>query len=506
MLRAPKRPSLWKVPLFVAVLIVAVTGVFAMQQRHAIEERRNAAFDAVVGDLERSFSRAIGDRINEFSVATDYVTTRARIDEASFRSFLALRREGRASPIVDDPGLTVAEYVDDLAALEQRERANGRPEFTVFSLFPVAAGEHVVITHLEQEVEIAGRPLIGLDVTGFQAILEPDQLFERRGIRVDLAPIDQLLGGFTTTGTTPPDADAYEEAVIYLIAPWTSADGASRGVITRLDSINDVAAEVSAQLDTELALDVRLRASGQYIARFDNRSDATSQFMQQIALPGADGTPNPDLAELEITVTASNDFRSGPETTVALTWVIGAIVALFGGGLAMLRAHQARRLADTGVELEIAQAMASTDPLTGLLNRQGLVDAVEQPTRRGGTLVFIDLDNFKAVNDADGHAEGDRVLRRIGAELRQLVRADDIVCRLGGDEFLLFLPGSADDRRISDLRARIATAVHTTDPRITASIGWASRTADSEVPLDTLMNKADAAMYGDKRSKDNARR
>lgn len=94
---------------------------------------------------------------------------------------------------------------------------------------------------------------------------------------------------------------------------------------------------------------------------------------------------------------------------------------------------------------------ADTDALTGLLNRQGFVDALNRCMRQQQshaapfTLVYLDVDRFKAVNDRFGHAQGDELLQRIGSALREMARASDPVGRVGGDEFVILLPEVGHD-------------------------------------------------------------
>lgn len=121
-------------------------------------------------------------------------------------------------------------------------------------------------------------------------------------------------------------------------------------------------------------------------------------------------------------------------------------------------------------------------------------------------LLFIDVDNFKTVNDEDGHAEGDRVLRRIGESLRNLVRVDDAICRLGGDEFLVFLPAPVESHRVDNLEASIIDSVRAIDDRISCSIGHARRTPDNMLDIEMLLKLSDLAMYENKRNKAAARR
>jgi diguanylate cyclase len=145
------------------------------------------------------------------------------------------------------------------------------------------------------------------------------------------------------------------------------------------------------------------------------------------------------------------------------------------------------------------------DYLTGLPNRDLLTDRLEQALIRSARertsvgVFFIDLDGFKAVNDAHGHAAGDRLLVSVARELSDLLRANDTIARLGGDEFVLVC--EAEDEWVAEIiRGRIATAVGRaaeTDSAFaaaTASVGDAWSAPGQRSALE-LMAAADAAMY-----------
>ena len=150
---------------------------------------------------------------------------------------------------------------------------------------------------------------------------------------------------------------------------------------------------------------------------------------------------------------------------------------------------------------------ASHDALTGLANRTAfrarLEGVLAQPERREGTAVlFLDLDDFKDVNDGLGHAIGDRVLQAVATRLTATVRPGDLVARLGGDEFALLLDGVADPALALDIAERAVAAIAVpldiggVGVRVGASAGLAMRRADSDV--DSIMHEADQAMYAAK--------
>ena len=152
---------------------------------------------------------------------------------------------------------------------------------------------------------------------------------------------------------------------------------------------------------------------------------------------------------------------------------------------------------------------ANHDALTGLANRDAfrgrLQATLTRPDRRDGTqaVLFVDLDDFKDVNDELGHAAGDEVLRAVAARLTEAVRPGDLVARLGGDEFALLLEGVDDPNLAFDIGRRAVASLATnvtvgrTTVRVGASAGLALRqdTSDS----DSLMREADIAMYAAKR-------
>lgn len=154
--------------------------------------------------------------------------------------------------------------------------------------------------------------------------------------------------------------------------------------------------------------------------------------------------------------------------------------------------------------------LATHDPLTGLLNRQGLQRELHlmvenaKASGDGFALLYMDLDGFKAVNDRGGHDVGDRLLRDVGQRLRQGVRQSDLVGRMGGDEFVVLLPCCRNPeaaRKVAEsLRARLRPSFAMPDGEIAldASVGVACFPEDASEP-EALLAYADRAMYAIKR-------
>jgi len=167
--------------------------------------------------------------------------------------------------------------------------------------------------------------------------------------------------------------------------------------------------------------------------------------------------------------------------------VVGVAIA----GLSQLRRTQA--------QLEL---LATHDPLTTVLNARAFASQVAQElgrNRRYGrplALIYLDLDDFKRVNDAHGHATGDAVLRLVADAMRGAVRQADFVGRLGGDEFGVLMP-ETDGSVAHSVANRLAGGIRTVfrgTPSVTASIGVVAVTG-TEAGSDELLRKADQAMY-----------
>ena len=168
---------------------------------------------------------------------------------------------------------------------------------------------------------------------------------------------------------------------------------------------------------------------------------------------------------------------------------------------------QAASALDASIRLNDAQSEASTDSLTGLLNRRGLEMRLEsmldRARRRGGelSLLFVDLDHFKEINDSHGHAHGDSLLRETATILQNQVRSEDVVARLGGDEFVVVLPGSdlSTARGIAErLRRRIAghaSRIHS--GCLSATIGLAQLGPETTAGAE-IIRAADRAMLAGK--------
>lgn len=186
------------------------------------------------------------------------------------------------------------------------------------------------------------------------------------------------------------------------------------------------------------------------------------------------------------------------------TDVIDTLAVIADSVVTELELRMARRVAEKSAH------QALHDPLTGLANRTLFLDRVEHALARAirgehVAVLFVDLDDFKEINDRLGHAEGDALLEDVAGRLRQATRTSDTVARLGGDEFAVLLEGMTAENDAAAAAARITAALQTPvmlkegrEVQVSASIGVAhTRGSDT---VDELLRNADLAMYRAKRA------
>lgn len=293
------------------------------------------------------------------------------------------------------------------------------------------------------------------------------------------------------------------------------------------ESVESVAMRLAHRLERTLGVEVCIvvpTMSGVRVAGISLRSDRrllgtvveAGSPLEAVALGQSDavsGSPAPFGDR-----TPDRRHSSGPAYVCAVRGQRDAIggVALWTAGGA--QPSEATELAELNRSLEIAgprlQAAlerrdlidaALRDPLTGLLNRAGLDQAMGLVGTRGGVLIYADLDNFKALNDKLGHPAGDSALVHVARLLGRAVRTQDSVARIGGEEFAIWMPGARLERG-RQVAERIRQAVVWAGWRwegesrsLTASFGVAAwpETCPSR---EGLAAQADAALYDAKRA------
>ena len=221
--------------------------------------------------------------------------------------------------------------------------------------------------------------------------------------------------------------------------------------------------------------------------------------LRALALGPLSAAVEQDLARLEA------DLKAIEGRADRLRWSVLAAILLviLAEGLLLFR-PLTRRLVAQLAELE---RVARLDPITGLLGRAAFLAALDRAlsTRRPLALVLIDLDHFKEVNDADGHAAGDALLRAAAARIREVLRGSETVGRLGGDELACLVPETAEARPLETVLNRLRTVLHEPVPfdgrqlRAGATIGVARYPDDADT-AERLLRAADEALLRAKRS------
>jgi diguanylate cyclase (GGDEF)-like protein len=238
---------------------------------------------------------------------------------------------------------------------------------------------------------------------------------------------------------------------------------------------------------------------------------------------GLTGGPSSPIVFLLPIGVVQNARRAGPGPVI-LCSVVTAVVfvgaslaadagAVLGEPLPMLAVLAMQTTVTIGsvalARAEIGHRRASiVDPLTGLLNRQGLAGRFEELRRQALVsaapiaLILFDLDHFKAINDSRGHDVGDRLLREVADRIRRTLRAFELIYRVGGEEFLIVLPGMEEWEGAAlaeQLRLAIEALGESTGTAVTASFG-VSGSADVGLDFDGLYRAADQALYRAKRA------
>jgi diguanylate cyclase (GGDEF)-like protein len=196
------------------------------------------------------------------------------------------------------------------------------------------------------------------------------------------------------------------------------------------------------------------------------------------------------------------DFRAG----MVFLIVQGAVLFLAAAILHSYSRHAGETIRQLNRQTEQMTQLAHTDSLTGLANRRWLLELLEREFlrarryRRPLSLVYLDLDGFKAVNDAFGHLFGDGILRSAARSMQAVLRGSDILARIGGDEFAVLLPETdlnGAEMVATKLRRALLSATRpygASIPPLTFSAGIC-RLHDDDRTIDDLLARADEAQY-----------
>lgn len=192
---------------------------------------------------------------------------------------------------------------------------------------------------------------------------------------------------------------------------------------------------------------------------------------------------------------------------LGMTVVIAAVISFTVTRVVVALLHQVKEAR------ERAETMARTDSLTGVLNRRSFVEGAARvlaaDAAKGDpvSLILLDVDDFKVINDAHGHDVGDDVLTQVARRCGAAVRDGDLVARWGGEEFVVLLPGASREVAAGIAERILSSITQVGVPaggRVTASVGTATAEGGPRGGLQGLVSRADQAMYRAKRAGKNA--
>ena len=325
----------------------------------------------------------------------------------------------------------------------------------------------------------------------------------------------------------------FDEWRTICLTPWHSPQGAIDGFITTALDVHELQVTMNALRAANQRLSSHMENSPLAVVEMDHQlqllhcSQRAVQLLGWLHVAGLEGRLLTDLLAPASTddslQQALQRLQSGQEsqnraetcfvrsdgTEVHCEWFNSALTDADGQVTSIMALVQ-----DVSAKIQIARQqhyLANHDSLTGLLNRAAFQGRLEQSLLHARhndgsvALLFIDLDGFKHVNDAEGHRAGDEVLRIVAQRIASTVRAGDTMARLGGDEFLVMLDREVTREVTDTIGHRIIDALHQGMPvdgrelRIGASIGVAVY-PPLEGDIDALMNRADQAMYAAKRA------
>ena len=332
--------------------------------------------------------------------------------------------------------------------------------------------------------------------------------------------IEQVMKGQSVSYERPLVFPNGARGVIEVtLVPHFDAGGAGvRGAFVMINDITRHRASEQAIRDSEERLRKFSDATSEGIVFIDKGvivdCNEAAAHMLRISVAELIGRPNTDFIAPDSIETVLNNMRAGFERPYEITLVrsdgsrfaaevVGKDVVSGGKTVRMtaIRDISDRKQAEARI-----QFLAHHDTLTHLPNRALLMDRLQvllASARRQNSMVgilFIDLDNFKTINDSLGHYAGDELLKRVAGRLQSCLRGADMVGRLGGDEFVVVITDLARSEDVVPVAEKIAEAI--SEPfsleeqilSVSGSIGIAIFPKDGETP-DTLIRNADAAMY-----------
>lgn len=496
-------------------LLALYVALFAFSVLFSLDERSNkisSEIERAGQSVARDLTETLRLSVENLRAVSDLVIFFEDLDYPTFRELTAQNFEA-------DSGLLIVEWQPVVPAAErerfvERARTRGLPDFWLWEPddagVPVSARprpEHVPVYFMRSREEEADISTLGLDLAWSEQRMESKWQARDRGrarastlFRVVTGPESEFRPlGFAITlpiyepGYVPKDIDARREAFLGYMA----------GVYSLEDVILEPTRDIRAQ---GFNIEVHDRMHG---PESENRlqlvSGPASRFSTDIGF---------DLFghELRLKLVATRGFV---RQQFEWLWLLLPVsVALFG----LMAFFFLRRLEDSNQQLTEAHetleilnarlsALSLRDPLTDMYNRRAFSEKVElemsrvSRNRQPASLLMLDLDHFKDVNDRWGHQSGDTVLIEFSRICHEEARDIDIVARLGGEEFAIILSNSPSEAAVhfaERLRQRVADTVieldeHGVQINVTVSIGIS--TTRQCIPEHRWLEQADKALY-----------
>jgi diguanylate cyclase (GGDEF)-like protein len=419
---------------------------------------------------------------------------------------------------------------DVLALLEGSRIVASSP--SIHGDVPVAAGQSATVRLGDTRYRAFVAPALQREPAARLAVLTPEALIDAADARTRQRLLAGLLACLALVGVV---GYLQGRAIVRNLGRFaTAARGIARGNLQErvpvhgrdeFAALGTALNEMAAQLETRLAeLEAERGRGRDTLARFGEALAAThdeKQLLRIVAAAAAEATSarGSRIVSADGSMVSSGDSDGeGERLVVPLTASserFGTLELVSDSFSKEQRMNAASLAAHAVVALENArlhgmvERQALVDGLTGLANRRAASDALHAEAARAQRLetplsvVLADLDGFKDVNDAHGHAVGDEVLRVFAEVLRETLRESDVAGRWGGEEFLLLLPG-ADEEGAAQLADRVRSALAArsipgaSDLRVTASFGVAEYAGETNT--EELVAAADSALYRAKRA------
>ncbi len=285
-----------------------------------------------------------------------------------------------------------------------------------------------------------------------------------------------------------------------MIREYRGARDAEQAAFRRLQQkAVQMGAAVEAAAKTASVSSERWNAASELVARQLLTREA---FVQRV--PGQQLLYRAALASTRELEEAIIEFETTTRRAIARSQRTEVIVLTF---LTLLATASSGLFVNVAATLRTQSSLARTDGLTGLLNRRGFFEVAAQELQRAlrhryaVTLMYIDVDDFKAINDRQGHAKGDQLLKSISESLEETIRDTDTTARLGGDEFAVLVSESdaiASDYAALRIRSEVLSRLNARGWSVTLSVG-AITVLPGQPNLPAVIAAADELMYAVKR-------